>query len=164
VDSPGVGLGSTFVVTLCRADSPPVERRRRSRKAASLGGHRIMLVEDHADSRELLARTLQNAGAEVAAFESAAEALAALERLQPSVIVADIGLSGEDGYSLIRRVRAHSVAAIQSIPAIAVTAYATAADRARALGVGFQQHLAKPVDPIPLIAAIHEVTRGSRKA
>ena len=105
----------------------------------------------------------ENAGAEVAAFESAADALAALEHLQPSVIVADIGLSGEDGYSLIRRVRAHSAEAIHSIPAIAVTAYATPSDRAQALGVGFQQHLAKPVDPIPLIAAIHEVTRRSRK-
>jgi PAS domain S-box-containing protein len=164
VHSPGVGLGSTFVVTLRPADAPPVERRGRSRRAVSLAGHRIMLVEDHADSRELLAQALQNAGAEVIAFESAAESLAALEKLQPSVIVADIGLSGEDGYSLIRRVRAHSAEAIHSIPAIAVTAYATASDRAQALGVGFQQHLAKPVDPLRLIEAIHEVTRRARKA
>jgi CheY-like chemotaxis protein/anti-sigma regulatory factor (Ser/Thr protein kinase) len=164
VHSPGVGLGSTFVVTLRPADAPPVERRGRSRKAASLGGHRIMLVEDHADSRELLVQALQNAGAKVVAFGSAAEALAAVENRQPSVIVADIGLSGEDGYSLIRRIRAHSAEAIHSIPAIAVTAYATASDRAQALGVGFQQHLAKPVDPVRLIEAIHEVTRRSRKS
>ena len=84
--------------------------------------------------------------------------------VQPSVIVADIGLSGEDGYSLIRRIRAHSAEAIHSIPAIAVTAYATASDRAQALGVGFQQHLSKPVDPLRLIEAIHEVTRRSRRS
>ncbi len=164
VHSPGVGLGTTFVVTLRPADAPPAERRGPSRKATSLGGHRVMLVEDHADSRELLARALQNAGAEVMECESAAESLAALESLRPSVIVADIGLSGDDGYSLIRRIRAHSAEAIHSIPAIAVTAYATASDRAQALGVGFQRHLAKPVDPIRLIEAIHEVTRRSRRS
>ena len=69
-----------------------------------------MLVEDHEDSRELLAQALQNAGAAVAAFGGAAEAFAALDDVRPSVIVADIGLPGEDGYSFIRRVRAHAVA------------------------------------------------------
>jgi CheY-like chemotaxis protein len=75
------------------------------------------------------------------------------------VIVADIALPNEDGYSFIRRVRAHSTPAIQEIPAIAVTAYATIPDRAEALAVGFQQHLPKPIDPERLVEAIHDLTR-----
>ena len=129
-----------------------------------LQGVVILVAEDHQDSRELLVQALRNAGAEVLAFESAGESFAALEDAQPSVIVADIGLSGEDGYSLIRRVRAHSAEAIHSIPAFAVTAYASVSDRAQALGLGFQQHLPKPVDPVRLIEAIHEVARRSRRA
>jgi len=145
------------------AAARPSDRRARSRKTASLAGHCVMLVEDHDDSRELFARTLENSGAAVVAFSAAAEALAAIERIRPSVIVADIGLAGEDGYSFIRRVRAHSATAIQSVPAIAVTAYATVPDRDEALAVGFQQHLAKPIDPDHLVHAIHEITRRSRK-
>jgi CheY-like chemotaxis protein len=118
-----------------------------------------MLLEDHADSRDLLVQALQNSGASVAAFGAASDAFAALDRVRPSVIVADIGLPGEDGYSFIRRVRAHSAPAIQSVPAIAVTAYATIPDRVEALAVGFQQHLPKPVDPGRLVQAIHDVTR-----
>jgi CheY-like chemotaxis protein len=119
-----------------------------------------MLVEDHADSRELLVQALRNSGATVAAFATASEAFAALDRLRPSVIVADIALPDEDGYSFIRRVRAHSTRAIQAIPAIAVTAYASIPDRAEALAVGFQQHLPKPVDPGRLVRAIHDLIRG----
>jgi len=165
VDSPGIGLGATFIVNLraSAAAARPSDRRARSRKTASLAGHCVMLVEDHDDSRELFARTLENSGAAVVAFSAAAEALAAIERIRPSVIVADIGLAGEDGYSFIRRVRAHSATAIQSVPAIAVTAYATVPDRDEALAVGFQQHLAKPIDPDHLVHAIHEITRRSRK-
>ena len=119
-----------------------------------------MLLEDHADSRELLVEALRKAGAEVAAFAAASEAFAALDRVRPSVIVADIALPDEDGYSFIRRVRAHSTPAIQAIPAIAVTAYASIPDRAEALAVGFQQHLPKPIDPRRLIQAIRELARG----
>ena len=120
-----------------------------------------MLLEDHADSRELLVQALRNSGAAVAAFGAARDAFAALERVRPSVIVADIALPDEDGYSFIRRVRAHSTPAIQSVPAIAVTAYATVPDRAEALAVGFQQHLPKPIDPGRLVQAIHDLTHRS---
>ncbi len=166
VRSAGPGRGSTFVVTL-RASIEPArvaERRGRPRKAASLVGHCVMLLEDHADSRELLTQALQNAGAAVVAFGEANEAFAALTRVRPSVIVADIGLPGEDGYSFIRRVRAHSVAPIHSVPAIAVTAYASAQDHDEAIALGFQQHLAKPIDPGRLVGAIHDVTRRSRRS
>ena len=77
-------------------------------------------------------------------------------------LIADIGLPGEDGYSFIRRVRAHSIPSIQSVPAIAVTAYTSIPDRAEALAVGFQQHLPKPIDPARLIEAVYEVTRAQR--
>jgi CheY-like chemotaxis protein len=126
---------------------------------SSLEGQSILLLEDHDDSRELLVAALRNAGAAVAAFGVANDAFAALERVRPSVIVADIALPEEDGYSFIRRIRAHSKPAIQAIPAIAVTAYATIPDRTEALAVGFQQHLAKPIDPGRLIQAIQELTR-----
>ena len=161
VRSPGVGQGSTFAVTFRASDAPAVaaDQPRPPRTAIRLKGHRILLLEDHADSRELLVEALRNSGADVAAFAAAGEAFAALDRLRPSVIVADIALPDEDGYSFIRRVRAHPTPAIQAIPAIAVTAYATIPDRAEALAVGFQQHLPKPVEPARLIQAIGELLR-----
>ena len=161
VHSPGVGRGATFIVTLRASSAParPHERRRNSRNTTTLAGYCVMLVEDHEDSRELLVQTLRNSGAVVVAYGASQEAFAALDQVRPSVIVADIGLPGEDGYSFIRRVRAHSAAAIQSIPAIAVTAYTTASDRTQALALGFQRHLAKPIDPVHLVEAIHELTR-----
>jgi CheY-like chemotaxis protein len=97
----------------------------------------------------------------VAAFDAASDAFAALDGVRPSVIVADIALPDEDGYSFIRRVRAHATPAIQATPAIAVTAHASIPDRLEALAVGFQQHLPKPVDPRRLVRAIHELIRGS---
>jgi len=164
VESPGVGQGATFSVTLNVTSSVArtATTERRARKPISLAGHVILLVEDHDDSRELLVRALKGSGAAVAAFGTAAEAFAALEQVRPTAIVADIGLPGEDGYSFIRRVRAHSIPSIQAVAAIAVTAYTSAPDRAEALAVGFQQHLPKPVDPSRLIEAIREVARRRR--
>jgi len=162
VRSAGIDRGTTFVVTLRASDAPPVSsgRRTRPRRAISLKGCSVMLLEDHADSRELLVQALRNCGAAVAAFGAAGDAFAALDRVRPSVIVADIALPDEDGYSFIRRVRAHSMPAIQAIPAVAVTAYASIPDRVQALSVGFQQHLPKPIDPGRLIQVIRELTGG----
>ena len=161
VRSPGVGQGATFVLTFRASDAAAVaaDQPRRRRKAISLKGCRIMLLEDHVDSRELLVRALRKSGADVSAFGAANEAFAALDRLRPSVIVADIALPDEDGYSFIRRVRAHPTSAIQGIPAIAVTAYTSIPDQAEALAVGFQQHLPKPIDPRRLIEVISEINR-----
>jgi PAS domain S-box-containing protein len=164
VTSPGLNQGSTFGVTLRAVAAPDQVSKQtpiRSRKPISLAGRSILLLEDHDDSRELLVETLRRSGAAVAAFAAAHDAFAALDRVRPSVIVADIALPDEDGYAFIRRVRAHSTPAIQSIPAIAVTAYASSPDREEALAVGFQQHLPKPVDPTRLVQAIHELTRRS---
>ena len=160
VQSDGPGSGSTFIVVLpVTAD---VRRRHGARAPLAearprLEGYSVLLLEDHLDSRELLTHALEQAGATVAAFEAAAGAFAALEQFRPTVIVADIGLPGEDGYSFIRRVRAHALDAIRSVPAIAVTAYATSPDRAEALAVGFQHHLAKPVDPRVVVESIREI-------
>jgi PAS domain S-box-containing protein len=161
VASDGAGKGATFTVTLSASDLPaiPAGHSMPPRTPVSLDGHNVLVLEDHADSRELLVQALRTAGAEVSAFEFAGDAFAALDRVRPSVIVADIALPDEDGYSFIRRVRAHSTPAIQAIPAIAVTAYATIPDRAEALAVGFQQHVPKPIDPGRLVRAIHEVIR-----
>jgi CheY-like chemotaxis protein len=116
-----------------------------------------MVLEDHADSRELLVETLRKSGADVSAFGAAGEAFAALDRVRPSLIVADIALPDEDGYSFIRRLRVHPAPAIRAVPAIAVTAYATHSDEAEALAAGFQRHLPKPIDPGRLIQAIREL-------
>ena len=163
VHSPGVDQGATFVLTLHAVDAPVAvaDRRGRPRKSISLAGQSIMLLEDHADSRDLLVEALRSSGAAVVAFAAASDAFDALDRVRPSVIIADIALPDEDGYSFIRRVRAHSTPAIQSVPAIAVTAYASIPDREEALAVGFHQHLAKPIDPGRLVQAIHDLTRRS---
>lgn len=163
VHSPGIDRGATFIVTLNASDGTLIaaDHPRPPRTTVRLDGCSILLLEDQADNRELLVQALRNAGANVAAFAAARDAFAALTSVRPSVIVADIALLDEDGYSFIRRVRAHSTPAFQSIPAIAVTAYATTPDRAEALAVGFQQHLTKPLDLGRLVQAIHDVMTGS---
>ncbi len=165
VRSPGIGGGATFAVTFRASDAPAVAADQPQptpiRRTNLLKGYSIMLLEDHADSRELLVQALRSSGAEVAAFGSASEAFAALDHLLPSAIVADIALPDEDGYSFIRRVRADSRPSVRGIPAIAVTAYATIPDRQEALAVGFQLHLPKPVDPGRLIQVIRDLNRRS---
>jgi PAS domain S-box-containing protein len=161
VRSDGIGRGSTFTITLRATGDAPREsnRRERSRKTASLAGHCVVVVEDHKDSRELMRLTLENAGAAVVVFDRSAKALDAFDTMRPSALVADIGLPDEDGYDFIRKVRRHSSAAVQAVPAIAVTAYATAADRELALAAGFQRHLTKPFDPDELVDVIHQIAR-----
>jgi len=165
VESAGLGAGATFIVTLPLSAAPErTIERRASSATAMLAGHCIMLLEDHEDSRELFGHALLSAGAVVEAFGTAREAFDALARVQPSVIVADVGLPGEDGYSFIRRVRAHTVPAIRSVPAIAVTAYASDPDRSEALAAGFQHHLAKPIDPEQLVQFVHGMTLTPHEA
>ena len=161
VRSAGVGRGATFTITLRASGEVPREsdRRERSRETTSLVGHCVIVLEDHNDSRELMRLTLENAGAAVAVFDRSAKALDAFEEMRPSAVVADIGMPDEDGYDFIRKVRRHSSAAVQSVPAVAVTAYATAADRALALEAGFQWHLTKPLDPDELVDVIHQIAR-----
>jgi CheY-like chemotaxis protein len=112
----------------------------------SLSGMRILIVDDEPDGREVLSVMLQRCGAEILLAGSAPEAFELLQRERPDVILVDIEMPGEDGYSLIQRVRALSPEQGALVPAAAVTAYASAQDRAKALSAGFQLHLPKPVD------------------
>ena len=128
----------------------------------AIAGVRVLLVEDQWDSRELMAEILRSAGCEVDGAGSVSEALERLEEAVPDVLVSDIGMPGEDGYSLLRRIRQRE-APLSALPAIAVSAYAREEDRIRALSAGFQVHLAKPFEPAELLAAVARVA-GERPA
>ena len=119
---------------------------------------RILLVEDDPDTQELLKTVLRQHGAEVVAVGSVANALAEIQSAKPDVIISDIGMQGQNGYDLIRRVRSLSPEAGGHIPAVALTAYAGAVDRRRALLAGFQTHLSKPIEPDDLLAVILSLT------
>jgi CheY-like chemotaxis protein len=114
----------------------------------------ILVVEDEDDTRELIMDVLQRYGAEVRPANSAAAACELLEEWRPDVLVSDIAMPDEDGYSFIRRVRTLPPERGGDMPAIALTALAGAADRRTALGSGFQEHLAKPIDPTTLVITI----------
>ncbi|HBL18857.1 MAG: hypothetical protein A2X36_01370 [Elusimicrobia bacterium GWA2_69_24] len=124
-----------------------------------LRGVRILVVEDDDDTREMLLSVLGHCGARVQGAVSTAEGLAAFASARPDVLLCDIGLPGEDGYSLIRRIRALGKGAGGLVPAVAVTAYSTAEDRAQALRAGFQTHLPKPVDPAELVAMVRALAK-----
>jgi PAS domain S-box-containing protein len=164
--SAGTGEGATFVVTLPVAGEAPASRpsgrdgQVEAGGDGGLDGHLVLLVEDHDDSRELTTRILERAGASVRACASAADAFAALADHRFSAIVADIGMPGEDGLTLIRRIRLHRSSVVRGVPAVALTAYSTAGDRDQALAAGFQRYLTKPVDPVALVEALREILGG----
>ena len=119
-----------------------------------LGGTRILVVDDDPDTRDVLRAILEDAGADVVTTGSAAETRAYLERAQPDVLIADIGMPKEDGYALLRSVRALAPDEVSRVPAIALTAHARPEDVEQALSSGFQMHLAKPVDSSRLLSAV----------
>ncbi len=119
---------------------------------------RILVVEDDPDTQELLAAVLQKHGAEVVTVDSSANALTRVTQMKPDVIISDIAMTGENGYEFMSKLRKLDPEAGGRIPAIALTAYAGAADRRRALLAGFQTHLAKPVEPNDLLAIILSLT------
>jgi len=163
--SEGKGRGAVFAVNLpLRAttggralQSGPAEGTGGPARV-SLAGLTVMVVDDEADSCELLRRVLAEAGASVCVAGSVSDAVAAFDGCRPDVIVSDIGMPGEDGYALLRKIRARSSAAGGRTPAIALTAFARPEDRRQALLTGFQMHVSKPVEPAELIAAIASVT------
>ena len=114
----------------------------------------ILIVDDEPDARELISTMLARCGAAVQAAESTREALQMLEDWKPKVLIADIGMQGEDGYDLIRKVRSLPEHRGGNIPAVALTAYARIEDRQRALSSGFQIHLTKPVERNQLASAV----------
>jgi len=121
---------------------------------ADLKGVRVLVVDDEADARQLLKAVLERSGADLRIAASSKEALDILNEWRPDVLVSDIGMPGDDGYELIRQVRSRSHNEGGGIPAAALTAYATAEDRLRVLTAGFQIHVAKPVEPLELIAVV----------
>jgi signal transduction histidine kinase/ActR/RegA family two-component response regulator len=173
-ESAGRGHGSTFTLRLPIRPTPRVSDgsgpsvfkaapTAGDPRAASLAGTRVLLVEDEEDARAMLQALLEGAGASVDAVGSAAEAWARLEGAGCDVLVSDIGMPDEDGYSLIKRVRGHSAARVRTTPAVALTAYARDDDRARALAAGFDAFLPKPVEPAELLAGVADLSRRPRE-
>jgi PAS domain S-box-containing protein len=151
--SAGPGRGSTFSVHLpVRAvQQPAVDVP--EEPSHRLAGLKVLVVDDDADAREVVSLALAQCGARTAAVSSARDALRMLTEFRPDVLVSDIGMPGEDGYSLIRRVRALRTG-VGDVPAIALTAYAQPEDQQRALGAGFQEFVPKPVEVSALAAVV----------
>ncbi len=164
-ESEGLGQGSTFTVDLplaqerrdpARAEERrrEVERRHSRSDRVRLDGIHVLLVEDDDDSRKLLGTMLKRYGAKVTSTKSAAEALKVFNDDTPDVMISDIGMPDVDGYELMRKLRALPVDKGGTVPAIALTGYASRKDRERALGAGYHKHMAKPVEQAEMIAAI----------
>jgi signal transduction histidine kinase len=166
-DSAGEGRGSTFSVTFPLASAAACECAGEQRAATaaceviaqgrpfeSLSGVRVLVVDDEYDTRQLISTVIAQSGAEVTACASAVEALETLKRWQPHILMSDIGMPGEDGYSLIRQVRALPAEHGGRTPAAALTAYARDEDRGRALAAGYQIHIAKPFNAHELLDTI----------
>jgi PAS domain S-box-containing protein len=158
--SAGEGHGATFSVSLpttaLPADAPVEVRRSGARGMERLDGIRVLVVDDRADERDLLETILVSRGATVDVADSAASALQLLRRRPPTVLVSDIAMPDQDGYALLRRIRAMPPP-LGRLPAVAVTAHARAEERAMALRAGFQEYVPKPVDPGRLIRAVREL-------
>jgi signal transduction histidine kinase len=169
--SDGEGRGATFTV---RLPVPEAEEAVESAAAAptsaaaakgtQLQGLHVLVVDDDPGARELLANMLQGYGARVSLASSGPVALTLLFEQRPHVVLADIGMPEMDGYTLIEQVRALDPHLGGRIPAVAVTAHASAQDRLRALHAGFQNHVAKPVEPEELAAVIKSVAASERPA
>jgi PAS domain S-box-containing protein len=163
----GIGLGSSFTVSLpVRAahkdDVEPLPAGAFGSVAlrdASLTGLRAVVVDDEPDARDLIRRVLEEAQVTVFTAANADEAFLQIRDNPPDVLISDIGMPGEDGYSLIRRVRSLPTNKGGDVPAVALTAFARADDRRQALLSGFQMHVPKPVESSELLAVIASVTR-----
>lgn len=163
--SPGEGKGATFIVklpvALAKLDDTAVERVHPTASMVlpthlglALEGLKVLVVDDEPDGRDLATAILTAARAEVRTCPSAAEALVVCRKWRPDVLIADIEMPGEDGLSLIRKLRAMDGADGGKVPAIALTAYGRVEDRLRTLSAGFSMHVPKPVDPAELTTVV----------
>jgi CheY-like chemotaxis protein len=130
----------------------------------SLEGLTVLVVDDDADTRDLIRQVLKECGLEIITSTSVAEALEALERYKPDILISDPGMPDEDGYSLISKIRALPAEGGGNIPAAALTAYARAEDRMRVLRSGFQFHLPKPVDSAELVTVVASLAGRAHKS
>jgi CheY-like chemotaxis protein len=163
VASEGLGKGATFTVTLPiravirdRGESPlpPPVSAPSSPARVGLTGVRVLVVDDEPDARELIATVFIESGAIVETAPSASEGFDLFTRFRPDVLVSDIGMPDEDGFSFMRRIRMLPTTEGGTVPSLALTAFATADDRARALGAGYTMHFGKPVEPDTLTSAV----------
>lgn len=150
-----------LIVAVAKGD----EERIRLIRTASLGalldlsGTHVFVVDDEPDAVALLKEILNAAGARVTTAGSARAALETIQNARPDVLVTDVGMPVMDGFELIERLRRADDQALRDIPAAALTAYARTEDRAKALLSGFEMHLAKPIDPAELVAAVKALAR-----
>jgi CheY-like chemotaxis protein/two-component sensor histidine kinase len=176
VHSEGEGKGATFTISLPfmgvvsnqnEAEVPqpvPSDDIISFEGLPSLHGLKVLVVDDEADTRELIGQVLKECGSEVIKTCSAAEALAAIEQHKPDILISDLGMPDEDGYSLISKIRALPSDEGGQIPAAALTAYARAEDRLRVLRSGFQFHLPKPVDSAELVTVVASLAGRAYKS
>jgi signal transduction histidine kinase len=174
VASEGIGKGTSFLVTLPvrlpasdvvpHVDQRTVSRDLPSGSYLSLNGVSVLIVDDEADAREVLTLLLEERGAEVTAVGSAAAALRLLKKKRvPDVLVSDVGMPGVDGHALLRKLRTLPENEGGLVPAVALTAYATANDSAKALAAGFTRHVAKPIVPSEIVEIIASLAEAGRK-
>jgi CheY-like chemotaxis protein len=150
---------------------PKLDRRQTAATAAPtmvyqptrMAGVKVVIVDDEPDARMLIRRLLEDCDAEVHTAETAEEAMTLLQSKRPHVLISDIGMPGQDGYGLIRRVRALPAETGGHTPAVALTAYARAEDRVTAIVAGFQHHLSKPIEPNELIAVVASLVGATEK-
>jgi signal transduction histidine kinase/DNA-binding NarL/FixJ family response regulator len=170
VDSNGKDLGSTFTITLPASNNEIIVENARGETilyespdvsafsaTRLLDGVKVLVVDDEADSRELLMTILTRCGSDVRCSDSAAHAMQEFCEWNPDLLVSDIAMPNEDGYSLIKKVRKLKSKRAKKIPAVALTAYATDEDRLQALSAGFQIHVAKPIEPESFVSSIAAV-------
>jgi len=171
-ESAGEGMGTTLRVRMpfrvAPHDASGPERAHEvaaetpaGGELAPLGGLRVLVVDDEPDTCDVLEAVLREAGADVRTCRSAAAALAEIETWWPDVLLSDIGMPGEDGYALIRRIRVQEAQHGRAIAAVALTAYARLEDRRKALSAGFQMHVPKPIDGDELIAVVARVVQAA---
>jgi CheY-like chemotaxis protein len=162
-ESHGPDQGATFTVRLPLMEERVEPARSPGRALAAdpagtapmrLDGVKVMVVDDELDMRDFLSVSLRQYGADVTALATVGEAVAALEREKPDVLVSDIGMPGEDGYALIRKVRALGPDRGGQVPAAALTGFAAGDDTTRVLSAGYQVHLPKPVEPSQLAQVV----------
>jgi PAS domain S-box-containing protein len=174
--SPGEGQGATFTVVLPVAIAHREQEEREARVhptaragsisavGPSLRGVRVLVVDDDRDSLDLVESILGSSGAEVRGCASASEGLTALQEWRPDVLISDIEMPGEDGYTFIRKVRALDFTEGGKTPALALTAYGRIEDRLRTLSAGYGMHVSKPVDPAELAAIVASLAGRSSEA
>lgn len=163
-ESLGEGQGATFTVQfplIPNVENAPTQNSQ-SDTLNNLQNIHVLVVEDHADSRDLIDTTLQQFGAKVTAVSSAAVAITALSHIKPDILISDIGMPGMDGYMLMQQIR--EVTHTSEIPAIALTSYTSETDQQKALAAGFQMHLSKPMEPAQLVEAILTLVRNRSKS